>query len=88
MVGSNLTILEAAMAEAEKATAALVAAGAMTAMIDDRRLTTTTTMDKTTTGDSDGGGCPCKFHSTARFDRVMGDAACDRRSSSEGVTKT
>jgi 1,4-dihydroxy-2-naphthoate octaprenyltransferase len=34
MVGSNLTILEAAMAEAEKATAALAAAGAMTAMID------------------------------------------------------
>ena len=37
MVGSNLTILEAAMAkaEAEKATAALAAAGVMTAMIDD-----------------------------------------------------
>jgi hypothetical protein len=35
LVGSNLTILEAAMAEAEKAMAALAAAGAMTAMIDD-----------------------------------------------------
>jgi hypothetical protein len=34
MVGSNLTILEAAMAEAEKVMAALAAAGAMTAMID------------------------------------------------------
>ena len=35
MVGSNLTILEAAMAKAEKATAALAAAGVMTAMIND-----------------------------------------------------
>ena len=35
MVGSNLTTLEAAMAEAEKATAALAAAGGMTAVIDD-----------------------------------------------------
>ena len=35
MLGSNLTVLEAAMAEAEIATAALAAAGAMTAMIDD-----------------------------------------------------
>ena len=30
-------------------------------------------------GNSDGGGCPRKFHSTARFDRVMGDVAYDRR---------
>jgi hypothetical protein len=41
--------------------------------------TTTTTMDTTTTGNSNGGGCPRKFHSTALFDRVMGDAAYDRR---------
>ncbi len=43
---------------------------------DDRM---TTTMDMTTTVESDGGGCPRKFHSTARFDRVMGDAAYDQR---------
>jgi hypothetical protein len=37
------------------------------------------TMDTMTTGDSDGGGCPCLFQSTARIDRVMGDAAFNRR---------
>jgi hypothetical protein len=37
--------------------------------------TTTTTMDTTTMGDSDGGGCPRLFQSTARVDRVMGDSA-------------
>jgi hypothetical protein len=31
------------------------------------------------TGDSDGGGCLRLFQSTAPFDRVMGDAAYDRR---------
>jgi len=41
--------------------------------------TTTTMMDTTTTGNSDGGGCPRLFQSTARFDRVMGDAAYDQR---------
>jgi hypothetical protein len=48
------------------------------------------TMDTTTTGDSDGGGCPHLFQSTARFDRVMGDAAYDRRhrNQARGVTKT
>ena len=47
-------------------------------------------MDTTTTGDSDGGGCPHLFQSTARFDRVMGDAAYDRRhrNQARGVTKT
>jgi hypothetical protein len=38
-----------------------------------------TTMNPTTTGDSDGEGCPRLFQSMARFDRVMGDAAYDRR---------
>ena len=54
----------------------------MTAMNDDDDddgTTTTTTMDTMTTGDSDGGGCPHLFQLTARFDRVMGDAAYDRR---------
>jgi hypothetical protein len=37
------------------------------------------TMDMMTTGDSDGGGCPRLFQSTAWFDRVMGDAAYNRR---------
>jgi len=36
-------------------------------------------MDMTTPGDSDGGGCPRLFQSTSRVDRVMGDAAYDRR---------
>jgi ATP-dependent RNA helicase DeaD len=47
-------------------------------------------MDTTTTGDSDGGGCPHLFQSTARFDRVMGDAAYNRRHQNQamGVTKT
>jgi len=30
-------------------------------------------------GNSDGGGCPRLFQLTARVDRVMGDAAYDRR---------
>jgi hypothetical protein len=42
-------------------------------------MTMTMTMDTTTTGDSDGEGCPRLFQSMARFDRVMGDAAYDRR---------
>jgi hypothetical protein len=40
---------------------------------------TTTMMDMTSTGDSNGGGCPRLFQSTARFDRVVGDAVYDRR---------
>ena len=36
-------------------------------------------MDMMTMGDSDGGGCPCLFQSMAWFDRVMGDAAYNRR---------
>jgi len=31
------------------------------------------------TDDSDGGGCPRLFQSTARVDWVMGDAAYDQR---------
>jgi len=30
-------------------------------------------------GDSDGGGSPRLFQSTARFDKVMGDATYNRR---------
>ena len=41
--------------------------------------TTTMTMDTMTTGDSDGGGCSRLFQLTACIDRVMGDAAYDRR---------
>jgi hypothetical protein len=41
-------------------------------------MTKTKTMDMMMTGDSNGGGCPCLFQSTAWFDRVMGDAAYDR----------
>jgi len=53
--------------------------------------TMTTTMDTTTTGDSNGGGCPHLFKSTARFDRVMGDAAYNpapSKSSKWVMTKT
>ena len=41
-------------------------------------------------GDRDGGGCPHLFQSMVRFDRVMGDAAYDRRhrNQARGVTKT
>jgi hypothetical protein len=40
---------------------------------------TMTKMDTTLAGDSDNGGCPRLFQSMARFDRVMGDAAYNRR---------
>jgi hypothetical protein len=40
--------------------------------------TMTATMDTTTVGDSNGGGCLRLFQSTARFHRVMGDAAYDQ----------
>ena len=46
--------------------------------------TTMTTMDTNAGGDSDGGGCPRLFQSTACFDRVMGDAAYDRRKVEQG----
>jgi len=40
---------------------------------------TMTMMDMMTMDNSDGGGCPRLFQPTARVDRVMGDAAYDRR---------
>ena len=46
---------------------------------DDDNTTMTTTMDEVMAGDSDGEGCLRLFQSTARFDRVMGDAADNQR---------
>ena len=60
--------------EAEKVKAALVVAGAMTAMSDDDN----DDDDDDGYGDSDGGGCSSLFQSTAHVDWVMGDAAYDR----------
>jgi hypothetical protein len=41
-------------------------------------------MDMKTVGNSDDGGCPRLFQLTAHFDRVMGDAAYDRRHENQG----
>ena len=74
------------MAEAEKATAALAAAGAMTVMSDDdddNNDDDDNDEDKDDNDDDDGRQrwrrLPTQVPFAARFDRVMGDAAYDRR---------
>ena len=54
------------------AAATAMATAIATAMSDDDD-------DDATTGNRDGEGCPRLFQSMAHIDRVMGDAAYDRR---------